>query len=148
MFLLLHSRKLISLGVCIFILMVSIKMSDSKFIEINGYRLSKNIISPFLQLIVWGCIIGVIYCLGKGIPLSSFECVMGPFEHPDYCDNPYFIPPTWQNMEKIPIGKYGSIPFLAKYAAAIVILLLLLAFALNHLIHNRGYKFENIKIDS
>ena len=60
-----------------------------------------------------------------------------------FCKNPFYTPQTWKNEEYLLPGEYGQKPgALFNSINYIPFVILGLAFLINHIIYNRGVKFE------
>ena len=124
-----------------------VKLNNERFVVIAKYKLDKWIVGTCLQIIFLGSMFGLFFGLQHGVSLNYYECIEGPMEHPSYCENPFYKEPTWENMQTLDVGKYGSIPWYVNNCFYIASGLLLIAVLLNHYLHNRGYKIEEDTTD-
>jgi hypothetical protein len=103
----------------------------------NKYRCDRWLFQ-FGMFLVFGWLLFV--CVESNWQLDYFECVdPSPYSYVAGCDNPFYKPITWKNVEVLPVGVYGNKPgvlFNSVFYAPLVILGLV-GFV-NHLFHNRG----------
>ena len=104
----------------------------------TGYVVDKWIfrVGAFL---IFGWLFFVAYY--EDFDLDYFECVAPENMVGTPCENPFYKPVTWKNVEVLEPGVYGKKPgLLFESVFYVPILVLVLAFACNHWIYNKGKK--------
>jgi len=120
----------------------------------NDYKLDRWIFTTFMLLIfVFLFWIAWYY----DFEMKYFRCeksgptmMIGPgedsveYDVDDMCKNVFYEPVSWKNQRYLPPGEYGMKLSSRVYKSAwpVSIALFALAFLINHLLHNRGYKLR------
>lgn len=122
------------------------KVSQDRFKSFKGYTLDRWL----FQFIMWG----LFFFLGLFVYINDFEldyymCDPGidPFTglSSESCENPFYKPASWKNHEYLPAGEYGKKPTtLFNSLWIITIGAFILGAILNHLLHNRGHKKNDL----
>jgi len=78
--------------------------------------------------------------------LTSSNSHKASEDHSMECKNPFYKPISWKNSEYLPPGEYGTKPKLSfNIAWLVVFIVFVIGFGINHLIYNRGFKYERNK---
>lgn len=122
------------------------KVSQNRFKSFSGYKLDRWL----FQAIMWGLFaFFFMFAYANNFELDYYKCESG-FQHyegiDEGCQNPFYKPTTWKNLEVLPVGEYGKPPSaLFKAIWIITIGSFILGAIINHAIHNRGYKKNGVK---
>lgn len=113
-------------------------INKDRYKNISNWKFDR-IIFNIAMLLIFGYLFFVAW--HYNFDMDFFKCETINIE--DSCINPFYKPITWKNVENLPTGEYGTkLGLLFESVFYVVIGLLILAFCLNHLLYNRGVKFE------
>lgn len=102
---------------------------------IKGYKIDRLIIKTGLLIILVGMFF---FAYSNNFELDYFSCQ----NQVEMCRNPFYRPMTWKNLEYLSPGEYGVEPNWPGKLNFFILSTLALAFSINHLVHNRRYKFN------
>lgn len=133
------------------------KASQKRFKQLpNGYKVDRWLTTTAMLLtFCWLLFIAYSY----DFDLDYYQCINGPgrvefypggsqkeLYSQDYCRNPFYKPENWKNQEFLPPGEYGTKPGpLFNTAFYFPLIIFGMAFALNHLTHNRTNTLKGAK---
>lgn len=110
------------------------KWRQGTFKVFKGYKFDRVIIQTALILML---AVMFYFVYSHNFDLDFYSC-----DNQDgLCKNPFYKHTTWKNLEYLQPGEYGVpmdwLPKIQYFS----LLLFITAFGINHLIHNRRYKF-------
>jgi len=110
------------------------KVTKKRYKDFKGYKFDRWIFQ-IVMLIIF-CYLGFV-AWNYNFDLDYFKCDPPPGEK---CFNPFYENANWKNIELLPAGEYGFQPnFWYKMCWWGTIVVLILAFALNHFVWNRKF---------
>lgn len=131
-------------------------MKNKRFKQWKGYVFDKYLFRAFMIIILTG-----LFCI---VVIHDFDFSPNMYiscsdDNPVPCENPFYnaeirsVDPyfrnvkcewDWCHQEYLPVGfEFGKKPdFWITYAPYLSFLFLILAFVVNHIIYNKGYKFN------
>jgi hypothetical protein len=108
----------------------------------TGYKIDRWLVRGGM-LLCFAWMLFVVY--HYDFELDSFECVAPENMVGTPCENPFYEPTTWKNLEVLEPGKYGIDRSDLLFASAMWSpLLFFVVFLVNHFWHNRGKKMVEL----
>jgi len=122
------------------------KVSQNRFKSFSGYKLDRWL----FNFIMWGLFVFFfLFAYKNQFDLDYYKCgsqnpVTG-YMSSESCENPFYKPVSWKNQAVLYPGEYGKKPTtLFNFLWIITIGSFILGAFINHAIHNRGYKKNDL----